>query len=70
VELSRVEMPAPNITSVAFGGDDLGTLFVCSARENLTEEQLEAYPLSGAVFAIPTSTSGFSPRRFGAVPRS
>ncbi|CAN5361520.1 N/A [soil metagenome] len=68
-ELSSIELPVPQITSVAFGGADLGTLFVCSARENLTEEQLEAHPLSGSVFAIQTSTSGFAARSFGAVPR-
>jgi sugar lactone lactonase YvrE len=63
--LSSIELPVPNVTSVAFGGAGLGTLFVCSARENLTEEQLEAHPLSGAVFAIETSTSGLPTRPFG-----
>jgi sugar lactone lactonase YvrE len=61
-----VELPAPNITSVAFGGDDMATLFVASARENLTEEQLLAHPLSGAIFAIDTSTQGRPVRMFGA----
>lgn len=69
-ELSSIDLPAPNITSVAFGGPHLGTLYVCSARENLTEEQLEAHPLSGAVFAIETSTSGVASRLFGSAPRS
>lgn len=64
-ELSSIDLPVPNITSVAFGGPGLGTLYVCSARENLTEEQLEAHPLSGAVFAIATSTSGLPARVFG-----
>lgn len=62
-----VELPAPNITSVAFGGDRMSTLFVTSARENLTEEQLEAHPLSGSVFAIETETHGRLARRFGAL---
>lgn len=61
-----VELPAPNITSVAFGGEDMSTLFVASARENLTEEQLEAHPLSGSVFAIDTTTHGRPARQFGA----
>lgn len=53
-----VELPVPNITSVAFGGWGMSTLFVGSARENLTEAQLEAHPLSGAIFAIDTRTHG------------
>ena len=40
------------------------TLFVGSARENLTEAQLEAHPLSGAIFAIDTRTHGRPARRF------
>lgn len=62
-----IEIPAPNITSVAFGGHDLSTLFVASARENLTEEQLVEHPLSGAIFAIDTSVHGLRPRSFGSV---
>ncbi|GAA2236257.1 hypothetical protein GCM10009851_21510 [Herbiconiux moechotypicola] len=48
----RIELPAPNITSVAFGGDDLGTLFVGSAREQLAEADLVAHPHSGGIFAL------------------
>ena len=68
-EVESVELPAPNITSVAFGGPDLSTLFVASARENLTEDQLEQHPLSGAIFAIDTNVHGRPPRLFGAVER-
>lgn len=60
-----VELPAPNITSVTFGGDDMSTLFVGSARENLTEQQLEQYPLAGSIFAIDTATHGRAVREFG-----
>jgi len=56
--LEVVDVPAPNLTSVAFGGPDMSTLFVGSARENLTEEQLEAAPASGAIFAVPTAVHG------------
>ena len=62
----ELELPAPNVTSVAFGGADLRTLFVASARENLTEEQLLAHPLSGSIFAITTETSGRESRTFSA----
>lgn len=68
-ELLSVELDAPNVTSVAFGGPRRSTLYVCSARENLTEEQLVAHPLSGSVFAIETGTTGRAPYVFGAGPR-
>jgi sugar lactone lactonase YvrE len=62
--LETVEIPAPNITSVAFGGPDSSTLFVGSARENATEEQLTEHPHSGAVFAVPTRVHGFPANTF------
>ncbi|MBG0739662.1 SMP-30/gluconolactonase/LRE family protein [Paeniglutamicibacter antarcticus] len=65
VEKFRIDLPAPNVTSVAFGGAGRSTLYVTSARENLTEEQLEAHPLSGSVFAIETDTAGRPPNVFG-----
>lgn len=47
-----VSIPAPRPTSCAFGGADLRTLFVTSARLGLTSAQLARCPLSGSVFAI------------------
>jgi sugar lactone lactonase YvrE len=64
-ELLSVEIDAPNVTSVAFGGPTGSTLYVCTARENMTEEQLVAHPLSGSVFAIETGTRGRTPYVFG-----
>lgn len=61
----RIELPAPNITSVAFGGDDLSTLFVGSAREQLEEHDLEAHPRSGGVFTVETAVRGYPVHRFG-----
>lgn len=66
-ELQRFAFPAPNLTSVAFVGS---SLYVASARENLTQEQLEAHPLSGSIFALDTATSGFAARVFSSAPRS
>jgi sugar lactone lactonase YvrE len=60
-----IALPAPNVTSVAFGGADRSILFVASARENLTDEQLRSNPLSGAIFAIHTEVSARLPYVFG-----
>lgn len=60
----ELELPAGHVTSVAFGGPDLSTLFVATAREQLDEGQLERLPLSGAIFAIETGTRGRAVNRF------
>ncbi|XP_053989404.1 uncharacterized protein LOC128881955 [Hylaeus volcanicus] len=41
-----------NITSVAFGGADLDTLYVTTATTGLTEKQLKEQPHAGYLFAI------------------
>lgn len=58
-------VPMPNVTSVAFGGPGFATLFVGSARENLSEEQLSQHPLSGGIVALDTGAVGRAPFVFG-----
>jgi sugar lactone lactonase YvrE len=60
-----VDVPAGHVTSVGFGGHDLSTLFIATARETLTEEQLEDLPLTGSIFRVGTATSGYPVRTFG-----
>lgn len=47
-----VELPVERPTSCAFGGPERDTLFVTSAREGLSDEQLAGQPEAGHVFAI------------------
>ncbi|MGK9149339.1 SMP-30/gluconolactonase/LRE family protein [Plantibacter flavus] len=54
----RLDVPAPNVTSVAFGGPGLGTLFVGTARENLSEEDLERFPCSGGILRFDGLATG------------
>lgn len=42
----EIEIPAPEVTSVAFGGENLDELYVTSASENLLG-QTEPQPLEG-----------------------
>ena len=46
-----LRMPVPRVTSCIFGGEDYGTMFLTSAQETMTEEQLKEYPLSGSLFS-------------------
>jgi sugar lactone lactonase YvrE len=48
-----IEFPVRLVTSVSFGGDGLGDLYVTTSRENLTENDLASQPLAGSVFVVP-----------------
>ncbi|MBB4662818.1 SMP-30/gluconolactonase/LRE family protein [Conexibacter arvalis] len=50
--LRMVELPAPQVSSCGFGGNDLRTLFVTTARVGMSDEQLAAAPRSGGLFAL------------------
>jgi sugar lactone lactonase YvrE/DNA-binding IclR family transcriptional regulator len=53
-----IHMPVPRPGSLAFGGPDLTTLFITSARARLSAAQLAEAPLSGSVFALETGIRG------------
>jgi sugar lactone lactonase YvrE len=50
---------------VALGGRERRTLFIGSARENLTEDDLGAAPLSGSIFTVDVDTAGRAVGVFG-----
>ncbi|SFL46055.1 Sugar lactone lactonase YvrE [Gracilibacillus orientalis] len=62
--LSVVEVPAKNITSCTFGGKDFDTLYITTAREGMTEEELGKLPLSGSLFFIKPNAKGLEANRF------
>lgn len=47
-----IMMPVQEVTSVAFGGPNLDTLYVTTARQKLSQKELESQPLAGSVFAV------------------
>ena len=56
--LRTIRVPAGNVTSCAFGGPRLDTLFITTARDGLTEAQLAAQPLAGGLFRIRPGVPG------------
>jgi sugar lactone lactonase YvrE len=62
--LEEVEIPAPNITACTFGGKDLKTLFITTARQELTDDELKDFPKSGSLFAVETSVRGLEKNIF------
>jgi sugar lactone lactonase YvrE len=59
-----VGFPTRQITSCAFGGDGLTDLYVTSAREGLTPEQVRQEPEAGAVFVCSPGATGRPQRPF------
>jgi sugar lactone lactonase YvrE len=58
VPRETLAVPALRPTSIAFGGPDMRTMYITSARFGLAEEELRAWPSSGAVFAVDRTTPG------------
>ena len=58
VELASISVPAQCPTMPCFGGDDLKTLYVTTARYNRSNAELLAYPDSGCVFSMRVDVPG------------
>jgi sugar lactone lactonase YvrE len=59
--IGTVQLPVPQVTSCTFGGPDLSTLYITTAARNLNFDE---YPLAGALFRVPTKTTGSSSPAF------
>lgn len=53
-----LQLPVPRATDCTFGGPDLKSLYITTARETMTPDQLSAAPLSGSLFAIDCGVRG------------
>lgn len=56
--LQKIEVPAHNVTSCAFGGNDLSTLYITTARVDMTKEELKLYPNAGSIFSVKAGVKG------------
>jgi L-arabinonolactonase len=63
-ESARLELPVTRPTSVAFGGPQLGRLFVSSARTGLADDALARQPAAGGVFEAVPAWRGLPEHRF------
>lgn len=62
--IDKISVPVPNVSSCAFGGQNNRTLFITTARDGLSPEDLEKYPESGSVFVANTEVSGYPEYKF------
>lgn len=56
--VERMALPVPNPTCPAFGGPDLKTVYVTSAKQGMDPAALAAAPLSGAILAYEIEVPG------------
>jgi L-arabinonolactonase len=60
-----IELPVQNPTCCCFGGSDFGTLYITSAAQGLSAEELHRQPLAGSVLAVRPGAKGLAEARFG-----
>jgi sugar lactone lactonase YvrE len=58
--VESITLPVSNVTSCTFGGPDKQTLYITTAREGLTSDQLNIEPLSGSLFSCRVGVQGVS----------
>ncbi|MFK3737381.1 SMP-30/gluconolactonase/LRE family protein [Massilia sp. TN1-12] len=54
----EVRFPCANVTKLAFGGDDLRTVYATTARKGLSPDELAAQPLAGGLFTFRLDVAG------------
>ncbi|PYD58501.1 gluconolaconase [Komagataeibacter xylinus] len=64
--LEPIAMPALNVTKVAFGGADLRTLYVTTARKSTPDDVLARNPQAGSLFSLRVDVPGQEPYAFPA----
>lgn len=63
-KMHEIKVPASHTTACAFGGDDFRTLYITTARTELSDEQLEKEPLAGGLFVIELDVEGLPTYRY------
>jgi sugar lactone lactonase YvrE len=59
-----VDVPVSHVSSCAFGGPELGDLYVTTARQNLAPATLERQPNAGGLFRFRPAVRGLASGRF------
>ncbi|WP_417308746.1 SMP-30/gluconolactonase/LRE family protein [Devosia sp.] len=54
----EIEVPTGRTSCPAFGGKDMKTLYITTAREGMTPEELERDPIAGSTFAVQLDVAG------------
>lgn len=63
--ISVIEVDSKNVSSCAFGGKNLDTLYITTAKAQLTPEALSEHPHSGGLFVVKPGPKGIKANFFG-----
>jgi sugar lactone lactonase YvrE len=63
--VDKITLLVPQVSSCVFSGEGLNCLFITTARENMSEAELQKYPDSGNVFIAETKVKGVPAFKFG-----
>jgi D-xylonolactonase len=61
----KLDLPVPLVTSCAFGGEGLDTLYITTATVDLDAQALAKAPLAGSLFSVRTGHRGLPEPVFG-----
>ena len=56
--ISKIEVPAHNVTACAFGGPNLDKLYITTASVDMTKEESAKYPMAGSIFVADPGVKG------------
>lgn len=56
--IAKIDVPAKNVTSCAFGGENLDILYITTSSLGMTEEEKLLYPDAGSVFKVKPGVKG------------
>lgn len=56
--MSKIDVPAHNVTSCSFGGRNFDTLYITTSSLDMTEEEQAKYPLAGSLFEVKPGVKG------------
>lgn len=62
--IDTITLPASNPTACAFAGDNLDELYITTARDSVSDEQLKREPHAGGLFHVKIGVTGTLTHRF------
>ncbi|ACK68536.1 SMP-30/Gluconolaconase/LRE domain protein [Gloeothece citriformis PCC 7424] len=58
--LQTIPIPARNVTSCTFGGQNMNELYITTARQDMNEDDFQKYPQTGSLFKLKTDVVGMT----------
>ncbi|MFS1511512.1 SMP-30/gluconolactonase/LRE family protein [Chengkuizengella sp. SCS-71B] len=63
-QIGEVRVPAKQVTSCTFGGENFDELYITTANVGLDAEEMEQYPYSGGLFSVKMNIKGTPSYKF------